>query len=246
MREVARAYEVSPGWVSRLVARYREEGDVAFELRSRRPHHSPRATPPEVVERIIELRRRLVAKGDDAGPETIRWHLAKDDGIDVSTMTVLRYLRRAGLVSPQPHKRPRSSYVRFAAELPNETWQSDFTHYALCDGTDVEVLSWLDDHARFALRVTAHERVTGPIVLATFQDSCNEHGIPASALTDNAMVYTTRFAGGRGGRNGLESELRRLKVTQKNSRPNHPTTCGKVCEHHWPTQHRLGLTQVKV
>jgi transposase InsO family protein len=228
VREVARAYEVSPGWVSRLVARYREEGEAAFEPRSRRPRHSPRAIPREVVERIIELRRRLVATGDDAGPETIRWYLAKHDGIDVSTMTVLRYLRRAGLVTPQPHKRPRSSYIRFQAELPNETWQSDFTHYGLSDGTDVEVLSWLDDHARFALRVTAHEHVTGPIVLTTFQNSCHEHGIPASTLTDNGMVYTTRFSGGRGGRNGLESELRRLGVTQKNSRPNHPTTCGKV------------------
>jgi hypothetical protein len=42
------------------------------------------------------------------------------------------------------------------------------------------------------------------------------------------MVYTTRFSGGRGGRNGLESELQRLDIVQKNSRPNHPTTCGKV------------------
>jgi len=42
------------------------------------------------------------------------------------------------------------------------------------------------------------------------------------------MVYTTRLSGGRGGRNSLEHELRRLHVTQKNSRPNHPTTCGKV------------------
>ncbi len=42
------------------------------------------------------------------------------------------------------------------------------------------------------------------------------------------MVYTVRFAGGRGGRNTFENELRRLHVVQKNSRPNHPTTCGKV------------------
>jgi hypothetical protein len=39
---------------------------------------------------------------------------------------------------------------------------------------------------------------------------------------------TTRFAGGKGGRSALETELRRLNVTQKNARPNHPTTCGKV------------------
>src|SRR5439155_159706 len=108
----------------------------------------------------------------------------------------------------------------------NECWQADFTHYRLTrlDGTpgdDVEILSWLDDHARYALSVTAHPRVTGPIVLAAFRQTVAQHGIPASTLTDNGMVYTTRLAGGKGGRNGLEAELRRLHVTQKNSRPNH-------------------------
>ena len=118
--------------------------------------------------------------------------------------------------------------MRFQAELPNECWQSDFTHYRLAGGEDVEILSFLDDHSRFALSVTAHDRVTGPIVLSEFQRAILDHGTPWSTLTDNGMVYTARFAGGRGGRNGFESELRRLGVRQKNSRPNHPTTCGKV------------------
>ena len=48
----------------------------------------------------------------------------------------------------QPKKRPRSSYVRFQAALPNQTWQADFTHYRLADATDAEVLTWLDDHSR--------------------------------------------------------------------------------------------------
>ena len=228
VREVARAYDVSPGWVSRLVARYRVEGEAAFEPRSRRPYSSPRATPSEVVAHIVDLRRRLLASGDDAGPETIRWHLKKHFGVSVSAATILRYLHRAGLVTPQPHKRPRSSYVRFEAELPNETWQSDFTHYRLADGSDVEILSWLDDHARFALRVTAHRRVSGRIVVSEFRKAAESHGIPASTLTDNGMVFTTRLSGGKGGRNGFEVELHRLGVAQKNSRPNHPTTCGKV------------------
>ena len=43
------------------------------------------------------------------------------------------------------------------------------------------------------------------------------------------MVYTVRLAGSaRGGRNGFEHQLRDWNVVQKNSRPNHPTTCGKV------------------
>jgi transposase InsO family protein len=228
VREVARSYGVSPGWVSKLVARYRSEGDAAFEPRSRRPRTSPRATPPDVVERIIELRRRLVASGDDAGPETIRWHLAQHFSVECSAMTILRHLRTAGLVTPEPHKRPRSSYIRFQADQPNETWQSDFTHYPLRDESDTEILSWLDDHARFALSITAYRRVTGPAVLDAFLANCDEYGIPASTLTDNGMVFTTRFSGGKGGRNGLEAALRRLGVEQKNSRPNHPTTCGKV------------------
>jgi len=232
VREVARDYAVSPGWVSRLVARFRAEGDEAFEPKSRRPKESPRATPPEVVELILELRRRLLSEGDDAGAETIRWHLATHHGVALSAATICRYLHRAGLITPQPHKRPRSSYVRFAAEQPNETWQADFTHYRLVDRTDVEVLCWLDDHARFALRLTAHPRVTGPIVLNEFRAAVAAHGVPASTLTDNGMVFTTRLSGGKGGRNAFESELVRLGVTQKNSRPNHPTTCGKVERFH--------------
>src|SRR5439155_21723974 len=139
----------------------RDEGDAAFEPRSRRPNNSPRATPPDVVALIIELRRRLVEAGDDAGPETIQWHLGHHHGLSLSAATIGRYLHRAGLVTPPPHKRPRSSYVRFQAEQPNETWQADFTHYRLVNHVDVEILCWLDDHARYALRLTAHERVSG-------------------------------------------------------------------------------------
>ena len=146
--------------------------------------------------------------------------------------TIARILTRQSLVEPQPKKRPKSSYIRFEAEQPNETWQSDFTHYRLTDGTatgtDTEILTWLDDHSRYALHVTAHPRITGRIVVDTFTETAAQHGYPASVLTDNGLVYTTRFAGGRGGRNGLETELQRLDIVQKNSRPNHPTTCGKV------------------
>ena len=119
--------------------------------------------------------------------------------------------------------------------MPNQTWQSDFTHYRLTrpdgrPGADVEIISWLDDCTRYALHVTAHPAVTTAIVLSTFRGALVSHGIPASTLTDNGMVYTVRLAGhGRqGGKNAFEAELRRLHIVQKNSRPGHPTTCGKA------------------
>ena len=230
--EVARAYAVSPGWVSRLVARYRSEGETAMEPRSRRPKSSPRALPNTTVDLIVEIRKDLAGQGLDAGPDTIRWHLDHHHHLRVSAATISRYLTRQGLVTPQPKKRPKASYIRFAAELPNECWQADFTHYRLVDGIDVEILCFLDDHARYAISVTAHQPVTGTAVLNTFRQAVEHHGPPASTLTDNGMVFTTRLSGGRGGRNGFETELRRLGITQKNSRPNHPTTCGKVERFH--------------
>jgi transposase InsO family protein len=169
-----------------------------------------------------------VEAGLDAGADTIGWHLRHHHRISVSRATIHRILVRGGAVVLEPSKRPRSSYIRFAAELPNECWQSDFTHYRLADGREVEIISWVDDHSRYALSVTAHARITGPIVRQTFRETVSLHGIPASTLTDNGMVFTTRYSGGKGGRNAFETELRALGVVQKNSRPNHPTTCGKV------------------
>lgn len=227
--EVARTYGVARSWVYQLVARYQAEGDTAFEPRSRRPATRPDATPPAVVERVIELRRMLSSEGLDAGADTIVWHLEHHHQISLSRATVYRILKRAGLITAAPKKKPRSSYIRFQAEQPNETWQADFTHWRLSDGTDVEILTWLDDHSRYALSVTAHRPVTGAVVLATFRAAIVEHGTPYSTLTDNGTVFTARFAqGGKTSRNALENELVRLRVRQKNSRPSHPSTCGKV------------------
>jgi hypothetical protein len=94
---------------------------------------------------------------------------------------------------------------------------------------DVEIISWLDDCTRYALHVSAHTRVTTPVVVTTFQETLTRHGIPASTLTDNGMVYTVRLAGHerRGGKNS-EAELSRRHIVQKNFRPAHPTTCGKA------------------
>jgi transposase InsO family protein len=231
--EAARTYGVSQGWISRLMTRYAADGEAAFEARSRAPKTHPAATTAQTTELVLGLRKRLHESGLDAGADTIGWHLQHRHKIILSRATINRILTRAGQMTLTPSKRPKSSYIRFEAEQPNETWQSDFTHYRLTrpdgrPGADTEIITWLDDHSRYALHISAHPRITGPIVLAAFRKTVATYGIPASTLTDNGMVYTVRFAGRRGGRTQLETELRRLNIVQKNSRPNHPTTCGKV------------------
>lgn len=118
--EVASTYGVSRSWVYELVARYRTEGDTALEPRSRRPNSRPAATPPDTITLVTALRRSLAAQGLDAGPVTIAWHLEHHHRIRLSRATIYRIIRHAELVTPEPRKKPRASYVRFQAEQPNE------------------------------------------------------------------------------------------------------------------------------
>ena len=232
--EVARDYDVSRYWVHQLVTRYRVEGEAAFESRSRRPHSSPTATASEVEDQIVAMRKELTRQGLDAGADTIRTHLVRRTPSAAtatqpavpSVATIWRILTRRGFVTPQPQKRPRSSWHRFTAEQPNQRWQADTTHWQLADGTPVEILNLLDDHSRPCLASTPRRTITGPDVLHTFQQAFVRWGIPASVLTDNAAVFTGTPR--RGGRVALEVELGRLGVRFDHSRPFHPQTCGKV------------------
>ena len=223
--EVARDYGVTYRWVHTLVTRYLAGGWEAIEPRSRRPLTSPTRTAPAVEAEVLRLRRGLAAAGHDAGPHTIAAHLQRTHGSSPAPSTIWKILSRHGLVTPAPRKRPRSSYLRFEADLPNETGQSDFTHWRLATGEGIEVLTFLDDHSRLALSVDAHPVVTAQLVLAQFRTTVAEYGPPASTLTDNGLVFTTRV---RGGRNTFENELNLLGIDQKNGRPNHPQTQGKV------------------
>jgi len=225
VRATAAKYGVSPAWVSTLVARYRALGPEGLEARSKRPHGNKLATPSTVEDRIIELRKALVEIGTDAGADTIHTHLEREGLVAPSISTIQRILTRRGFVTPAPKKRPKSSYVRFVAELPNECWQSDMTHWHLADGTGVEILTFLDDHSRLALSVRAYPTVTMPDVRSLFAQSCAAYGTPASVLTDNGAIFNSVS---RGGRNGFESDLITAGVLYKHSRPRHPQTCGKV------------------
>jgi len=109
--QAAVEYGISRRHLHRLLARYREDGLDALEPRSRRPKTTPIATPETIRERVIELRVQLTAGGLDAGPHTIAWHLEREGHKPPAPATISRILKRAGLITPQPRKRPRSSYT---------------------------------------------------------------------------------------------------------------------------------------
>ena len=223
--ELARTHGVHRSWLYKLLARYRREGERGLVPRSRRPHRSPTAMPAEVADEIVRLRGALVAEGLDAGALTIQWHLAQRAQRVPSTSSIIRLLRRRGLVVPEPHKRPRSSFIRFEAALPNALWQVDATHWTLADGSAVEILNLVDDHSRLLLAASAVRTVRAADALAVFHQAAARAGYPAALLSDNAAVFS---GASRQGKVLLEAELERLGIRSTHARPYHPQTCGKV------------------
>ena len=227
--EVARDYGLSRQWVHELVRRYVAEGDTGLVPGSRRPWTNARRVPEALEDQIVALRKELDDQGLDAGAHTIAYHLERRRVDPPSVATIWRILSRRGFVTPQPQKRPKAASIRFCAEMPNERWQEDTTHWALASGTDVEILNAIDDHSRLLVGSDARAVFKAADVVECFHEAAAAHGYPAELLTDNGAVFT---AAPRGGRCALELECDRLGIKDVNSRPYHPQTCGKVERFH--------------
>ena len=218
-------------------ARFQASGVQGLLDRSRRPKSSPCGTPLVVEDAVVRWRKELQNKGCDSGPQSIRWKLEKDPqfpdpAVLPSRATIARILSRRGLVTPQPRKRPRSSYVRFTYARPNECWQSDWTEWALADHSPAAIAGTLDDHSRYVVGLRACPGDgTGALVWQVMTDGIAECGIPMISLSDNGSTYTARL---RGGEADFERNLRALGVQTINSTPRHPQTCGKI-ERFWQT-----------
>ena len=242
VREVAAAHGVSKTWLYELVARYREGGEQALAPRSRRPRSSPRQISAALEDEIVAVRKEITDAGFEAGPVTILTHLERRHGgvAPCSSSTIWRVLKRRGFVVDQPHKRPRSSYVRFVADLPNERWQTDMTHVRLRSGRVVEVVNVIDDHSRLCVASRVFPVTTAADVVATFYEAAENWGFPASVLSDNGRIFTASSGGDRG---ALATELAQLGIIFKHSRPYHPQTCGKVERFHQTMKKHLDQTR---
>jgi transposase InsO family protein len=229
VREVALAHGISKSWVGELVRRFRKGGYQAIEPGSRAPHRRPHRVSSSLEDEIVTLRKTLSDDGLDAGAQTIHYHLSLIHETVPAVSTIWRVLKRRGFVVSQPHKRPRSSWTRFEASLPNECWQSDVTHWRLKDDSAVEIINFIDDHSRLCLASRVVAVATAPAVVGVFRQAAETWGFPASVLTDNGCVYT---AWHRGGTNVMEAELLSRGIAFKHSRPYHPQTCGKVERFH--------------
>ncbi|MBA3575756.1 MAG: DDE-type integrase/transposase/recombinase [Pseudonocardiales bacterium] len=219
----------------RLRARFAAGGIEGLLPRSRRPRRSPTRTDEAMVDAIVAARRRLIEDGTDCGARSIGYQLRREGLRPPSVRTIHRVLVRAGLVSPQPRKRPRSAYRRFVAARPNQMWQLDGTDWRLADGTGVVILRLQDDHSRMIMASRAAPSENSVDAWECMLTAMRRHGAPAAVLSDGGSAFTARRI--RGGLGDFEALLRAHGITPIVASPHHPQTCGKK-EREWSTQQR--------
>jgi transposase InsO family protein len=218
VRAVCRSFGISPTtgykWLRRAAA-----GDVREG--SRRPHGSPRATPPAMEAAVLAVRREHPTWGG----RKIHHALALQGVWPVPhANTITGILHRHGLIAPEETER-RQPWQRFEKASPNELWQMDFKgHFALGSGRHCHPLTVLDDHSRFALvlRACANERRSS--VVAALTAAFRRYGLPERMLMDNGPPWGKDFAHRH---TKLTAWLMRLGIEPLHGRPHHPQTQGK-------------------
>jgi transposase InsO family protein len=228
-RAVAARLGRSKSWVNKQVLSYRTGGYEALVPKRRGAHSFPNQTSGDLEDEILWWRKSLEEEGFDAGARTIRYYLAKSHTSVPAVSTIHAVLVRRGFVTPQPQKRPRSSWIRFEASLPNETWQSDMTHWSLADGTGVEIVNFIDDYSRAVMACVVVDVATSADVVRIFHKAAETYGFPESLLTDNGAIFTASY---RNGTAAMETEMYSLGIVVKHGKPYHPQTQGKVERFH--------------
>jgi putative transposase len=233
------ANNVSRSTAYRHKKRIEEEG--RWKPKSTRPKSRPdHQTPPEVEAEVVQLRQELEEQpGQDCGADNVRYYLQQiallDDWADrgwrvPSRATIHKIMKRHGLIRPEPRKRPKSSYRRFAYARPRDCYQIDATEVKLAGGAKAVVFEVLDDCSRLLVATLAWEVENAAGAVAAISRAFHRFGVPALVLADNGAAFTCRT------RSTGTSRFTRV-VTAAGARlihssPYHPQTCGKVERHH--------------
>jgi transposase InsO family protein len=232
--EVARRYGVSRQAVHGWISRYEREGLAGLADHSHRPAHQPRQLDAEVEALVCQMR----GAHPRWGPRRLLFELGKAKVSPLpSRSTIYRVLVRHHLVAARKRRRRRQDYKRWQREAPMELWQLDVTGSVfLADGTELKLISGIDDHSRFCVIATVVRRATARAVCRAFLAAMTVYGIPEEVLTDNGKQFTGRFGKPRPAEVLFERICRKNGIRQLLARPYSPTTTGKVERWHQTLQ----------
>ena len=219
------------GW--RWRKRRAEAGGIEqLAEKSRRPIHSPAETGQQEQERVLVLRKRY---GWGAMKLEV---LLQKEGILLTVSTINRILRRHGVIAAEDSHRPARK--RFEREKPNQLWQMDFKGvadaYAARHGR-IYPLSVLDDHSRYAVRLTGLKEPSGAAVDKVLISAFKECGVPNAMLMDHGAPWWSSSNGH--GLTRLSVSLMRQGIRLYFSGIGHPQTQGKVERFHRTLQQQM-------
>jgi transposase InsO family protein len=234
--EVAGRYGVSRQSVHAWLARYRDEGPPGLEDRSHKVRAHPWQIPAELEAAVCELRRAH----RKWGPKRLVFEMGRRGHGVVTRSTVYRVLVRNQLIEPRSRRRRRQDYTRWERPVPMQLWQLDVTASAfLADGTEVKIVTGLEDHSRYCVIARTVMRATARPVCRAFVEAMTVYGVPEEVLTDNGTVFTGRFIKPRPAEVLFERICRENGITQRLTRPRSPTTTGKIERLHQSLQLEL-------
>jgi putative transposase len=230
-----RKHNVSRAWFYRVRAAAAEVGPVkALEKRPTLPSTMPTMTAPAMIDLLLGAREELKELGLDHGPLSVMAKLSRQGFRPPSRATVARIFARAGVVVPEPRKKPRSAYKRFVYPQPNACWQIDSTEWQLAGGRKVAIFQLIDDHSRLALASLVATGETSEAAIAVVTLAIERHGAPQKFLSDNGSALNPT----RRGRTGALVEFLKARGTEPiTGKPYKPTTQGKNERFH-QTLHR--------
>jgi transposase InsO family protein len=227
--EVARRVGVSRQTIHAWIARYEQGGLSALTDRSHRPGTCPHQTVAETEALICELRR----EHPGWGPRRLEHHLARA-GVDPvpSRSSIYRCLRRHGLVELRRRRKRRHEFRRWERERPMQLWQMDLMGgVMLSDGTELKVVTGIDDHSRFCVASGLVTRAISKAVCEVLAASLARWGIPDEILTDNGKVFTGRF-GSQPVEVMFDRICRENGIAHRHTGVRSPTTTGKIERFH--------------
>lgn len=227
--EVAGRLGVSRQSVHAWLARYEAGGLAALADHSHRPANCPHQIAPETEALVCELRR----EHPGWGPRRIHHELARRGRDPVpSRSAIYRCLKRHHLIELRRRRKRREEFRRWERERPMELWQMDvMAGVALDDGTDLKLVTGIDDHSRFCVACGLVRRATSKAVCGVFLAALERHGVPDEILTDNGKVFSGRF-GPHPGEVLFERLCREQGIAHRHTGVRSPTTTGKIERFH--------------
>jgi putative transposase len=191
MTELCAAFDVSRKTGYKWCARFDAEGRHGLADQSRRPHTSPFAIAPAVIEAVVAARRRH----PDWGARKLRaWLCRRDRTVTWPSRSAIHILcRQAGFVRAHRRRVPplvtRHARLR-AARRPNDVWTVDFKgHFRLRSGLRCYPLTVRDLASRYTLRCDALDGERTAPTQACFSRAFAEYGLPTCIRSDNGKPF---------------------------------------------------------